>query len=203
MVVARDRYVAEDAAQRIRVDLRAAAAVVVGIENARAGDASRARRRARQRRRPPAPGGRRRRRRDGRRPATGSPSTWRSSAARACPMEGKGVYAKWDPDEQLAAHVLLDPDHDRCARRGRRQARPAAGQGRVHRPRRRRRLRRQDRAPLARGGPRPLGRAAARPRREVDRGPARALHLQRARARPAAGGRPSASTTRGGCSPST
>ena len=50
----------------------------------------------------------------------------------------------------------------------------------------------------SRGRPEPLGRAG-----QVDRGPARALHLLRARARPAAPRRRSASTTTAGCSGST
>ena len=60
MVVATDRYVAEDACQRIRVDLRAAARRRRHRGRARR-RAARPRRRARQRRGPHAPGGRRRR----------------------------------------------------------------------------------------------------------------------------------------------
>ena len=58
-VVADDRYVAEDAVGRIRVDYELLPPVV-GIDAARAADAPRARRRARQRRRPHGAGERRR-----------------------------------------------------------------------------------------------------------------------------------------------
>ena len=187
MVVATDRYVAEDACQRIRVDYEQLPAVV-GIEAARDGAAPRARGRARQRRGPHGAGGRRRRGRPGRRAAHARPSTSTIERSACMPMEGKGVYARWDAERRRAAHLLLHPDVDRRAGRRRRQARPAAGQGRVHRPRRGRRLRRQDHAPVARGGPGAVGGPAARRRGQVDRGPPRALHLLRARARPAAGG---------------
>ena len=98
MVVARDRYLAEDAAQRIRVTYEQLP-VVVGIDNARsAGDAG-ARRRPRQRQRPPAPGGRRPRDRDGRRPEHASTLDLAIERSACTPMEGKGVYARWDLDE--------------------------------------------------------------------------------------------------------
>ena len=62
----------------------------------------------------------------------------------------------------------------------------AAGRrGRDH-PRRRRRLRGQDHAPVAGRGAGAVGGAAARAAGQVHRGPARALHRQRARARAAA-----------------
>ena len=99
------------------------------------------------------------------------------------PMEGRGTVARWDPDTgrltvwtstqtstgvraAVAAKLGLD-----------------LGSGRRGHARRRWRLRRQDQPPLAGGavgaarGPHP------RPGREVHRGPARALHLVRARAR--------------------
>ena len=59
MVVARDRYLAEDAAQRIRVSYEQLP-VVVGIEKARDGEALVHADVPGQRQRPPPPGGRRR-----------------------------------------------------------------------------------------------------------------------------------------------
>ena len=187
MVVARDRYLAEDVCQRIRVDYEPLTPVV-GIANARDRD------RLWSTRTCPAtsPAHMLQEVGDVEAAMAAAPHTLELDLdieRSACmPMEGKGVYARWDTDKERAAHLLLDPDLDRGARRGGRQARPAAGQGRVHRPRRGRRLRRQDQPPVARGGPRPLGRKSSRAGGEVDRGPARALHLQRARARAAAAG---------------
>ena len=97
MVVARDRYVAEDAAQRIRVDYEQLP-VVVGIDEARRG-APGARRRPRQRQRPPAPGGRRRRRRWPPHPNTLTLDLHIERSA-STPLEGKGVYARWDADDE-------------------------------------------------------------------------------------------------------
>ena len=89
-VVADDRYVAEDAVGRIRVDYEFLAPVV-GIEAARAATGPGPRRRARQRRRPDGAGQRRRPRRDRRgaaharaRPdhrASAPASRWRAAAS--------------------------------------------------------------------------------------------------------------------------
>ena len=77
-------------------------------------------------------------------------------------------------------------------------------QGRVHRARRRRRLRRQDRAPVAGGGPGPVGGPRGSDR-EVKWTEDRREHFvsSRARARPGAARARSGSTTTGGCSAST
>ena len=203
MVVARDRYVAEDAAAAHPGHLRAAA------------------RRRRHRARP------RRRRRSCtttcpatsaptccRRSATSSaamaaaphtahPRPRRSSAAPACRWRARASTPGGTLDERLAAPLLLHPDLDRRARRRRRQARDAARQGRVHRPRRGRRVRRQDHAPVARGGARAVGGPQPRPRRSS--GPRTAASTS-SPARTSAGScrrSPSASTTRAACSPST
>ena len=186
MVVARDRYLAEDAAQRIRVTYEQLP-VVVGVDNARSGATLVHDDVPGQRQRPPAPGGRRPRDRHGRRPEPAHPRPGHR-AQRVHPHGGQGRLRQVGPRRGLAAPVLLHPDHHRRACRGRRQAGDAAGQGRVHRPRRRRRVRRQDHASLARGGARAVGGPQPGPRGQVDRGPPRALHLQRARARAAAGG---------------
>ena len=105
------------------------------------------------------------------------------------PDGGQGRLRPLEQRRGVAAALLLHADHHRCAGGRRGQARAPPGQGRVHRPRRGWRLRRQDHAPVARGGPRAVGRPSAEPRHQVGRGPARALHLLRPRARPAAGGR--------------
>ena len=57
-------------------------------------------RRARQRRRPPGADGRRRARGHRRPPRTRSNYACRSSARRSMPLEGKGVYARWDADDR-------------------------------------------------------------------------------------------------------
>ena len=88
------------------------------------------------------------------------------------------------PRPQPAPGLDLDPDLDRRPGRGRGQAGPRPRPGRRDHARRRRRLRREDQPPVARGAAGPAGRAGARPDREVHRGPARALHLLRPRARP-------------------
>ena len=186
MVVARDRYLAEDAAQRIRVTYEQLP-VVVGVDNARSGatlvhddvpdnvsahllqevgDLETAMAAAPNR-------------------LTLDLAIERSACT---PHGGQGRLRQVGPRRGLAAPLLLHPDHHRRACRGRRQAGDAARQGRVHRARRRRRVRRQDRAPVARGGARAVGGPQPGPRGQVDRGPPRALHLQRARARAAAGG---------------
>ena len=186
MVVATDRYIAEDACQRDPCRLRAAAG--------RRGDQGGARRRPprapgrpRQHRGPHGAGERRRRGRPGVRPAHAH-SRPVDRAQRLHAHGGQGRLRPLELRGRRAAHLLLDPDDDRGAGGRGRQARPAAGQGRVHRPRRGRRVRREDHAPVAGGGPGALGRKAARRRGQVGRGPPRALHLLRPRARAAAGG---------------
>ena len=75
------------------------------------------------------------------------------------PLEGKGVLARWDADDQsLLVHTSTQTSTERAAG-DRRQARPAGRPGRGGHARRRRRLRRQDRAPVARGGAGAVGRA--------------------------------------------
>ena len=189
MVVATDRYVAEDACERIVVTYDFLP-VVVGIDAARAAERRRARRRARQRGGAPGAGGRRPRRRDGRGSAHADPGP-RDRAVGVHADGGQGRLRRLERRRGLDPGLHLHPGGHLGADGRRREARDGRQQGRVHRPGRRRRLRREDRAPVARGGAGALGRAAARARRhrpggEVDRGPARALHLERARARPAA-----------------
>ena len=100
MVVAASRYVAEDACDRIRVELRA----TPGGGRHRGGPGGRpprARRRARQR------GGASWCRRSATRGPRSPPrhtrlgSTSRSSAAPSMPLEGKGVHARWDADDAV------------------------------------------------------------------------------------------------------
>ena len=86
----------------------------------------------------------------------------------------------------VPAGVLLDPGVDLGAAAHRREARAAGRPGRGDRAGRRRRLRREDHAPVAGGDPGAVGGDAARAAGEVDRGPPRALHLLRPRARPGA-----------------
>ncbi len=186
MVVARDRYVAEDAVPAHPGHLRAAARRRRHRQRPLR-HRTRPRRRARQRQRPPAAGGRRPRDRPGRRPQPAHPRPVHR-AQRLHADGGQGRLREVGPRRGVAAPVLLHPDHHRRARRGRRQARDAARQGRVHRPRRGGRVRRQDHAPVARGGARAVGGPQPGARRQVDRGPPRALHLELARARTAAGG---------------
>ena len=186
MVVASDRYIAEDACQRIRVDYEHAAGRR-GHRGTRATAPTWCTRTCPTTSRPTWC----------RRSATSRPP-WRprrtrspSTCDRAQRLHADGGQGRLRPvglRGRRAAHLLLHPDLDRRAGGRRRQARPAAGQGRVHRPRRRRRLRREDHAPVARGGPGAVGRTAARRRGQVGRGPPRALHLLRPRARAAAGG---------------
>ena len=99
MVVATDRYIAEDAAERILVTYEELP-VVVGVDAAREAthwvheDVPYERRRA------PPPGDRRRRggAAGSARTAVASPST--SSVSACMPMEGKGVHARWDADDE-------------------------------------------------------------------------------------------------------
>ncbi len=184
-VVADDRYVAEDAVDRIRVTYDFLPAVV-GIEAARAATAPRARRRARQRRRPgwSSTTATPRRRSPPRR--TASRSTSRSSAARASRWRAGASSPAGTPTP--AGCTVWSSTQTSTGVRGvrRRQAGPRPRPGRRHHPRRGRRVRRQDRAPVARGAARADGGAGAGPAGEVHRGPARALHLLRPRARPGA-----------------
>ena len=199
----RDRYLAEDAADRIEVELRAAAAPwSASTRPARPSTwctptcpaTSAAQRRA---------GGRRRRGRDRRRAARAGARPRRSSAPRRSRWRAGACWPAGTRDDAAAADLDLHPDLDRGPRGRRGQARPAAGQRRRDHPGRRRRLRRQDHAPVAGGGPGAVGGAAARAAGQVDRGPARALHRQRARARRSSTTSGSASTTTAGSSGST
>ena len=181
-VVADDRYVAEDAVGRIRVDYEFLEPVV-GIAAARAADRlvhddvpgnvgarmeqAQRRRPRRDRRGAPHPRARPHHRAVGL-PADGGPRRRRPLGPRHRPDDG----------------VVVDPDlHRRPGLRGR-QARPRPRPGRRRHPRRGRRLRRQDQPPVARGAAGAAGRAGARRPGEVHRGPARALHLLGPRARP-------------------
>ena len=183
-VVADDRYVAEDAVGRIRVDYEVLPPVV-GIEAARAatnlvhedvpgnvgarmeqhnGDA---------------------RGRDHGRAAHADPRPDRR--AQRLPADGGPRHRRpLGPRRQPADRVVVDPDLDRGARRGRGQARPRPRPGRRGDARRGRRLRGEDQPPVARGAARPARRAGAGPAGEVHRGPPRALHLLGPRARPGA-----------------
>ena len=161
--------------------------------------ARRPRRRARQRRRPHGPGGRRRPGRDRRRPAPAAPRP----RHRAVGLDADGGQGRLRPlgrRRPVAAGVHVDPDVDVRPVRAGRQARPSRGPGRGRHARRRRRLRGEDRAPVAGGGPRPVGRDPSTAAGQVGRGPARALHLLGARAGPGAHVSRSASTTTAGCS---
>ena len=83
---------------------------------------------------------------------TSSSSTWRSSAAPRCRMEGKGTLARWDADDESLTGVDLDADLDqRPRRRWRRSSALDLRPGRGGHPRRRRRLRREDRPSVAGG----------------------------------------------------
>ncbi len=187
MVVATDRYIAEDAVDRIRVEW----------EPLPAGGRCAARR---GRRRTPAHA-------DvpdnvsahllqtvGDAPAAIDAAPQRARAApgdRALGLDAVGGQGRLRPvghRRPLAAGLQLDPDVHLGALRARRQARPPRRPGRGHRPARRRRLRREDHAPVAGGGARPVGGHPAAARGEVGRGPAGALHLLGARARPGAHG---------------
>ena len=127
----------------------------------------------------------------------------RDRAQRLHPDGGQGRLRPLGPRRGVAAALLLHPDHHRCAGGRRGQARSAPGQGRVHRPRRRRRLRRQDHAPVARGGPGAVGRPpAGRARSSGSRTGASTSSPPRTSAASCRRSR-SASTTRAGCSAST
>ena len=200
-VVAEDRYVAEDAVARIRVSYEYLEPVV-GIAAARAAPRPRARRRARQRRRSARAGERRRPRRDRGRSPHAHPRPHHRAVglpADGGPRHRRPLGPRPRPDDG----VDLDPDLDRRPRLRRGEARARPRPGRRDHPRRRRRLRREDQPPVARGAARPARRSHARRPREVHRGPARALHLVGARARAGAPRRGRASTTTAGCSAST
>jgi len=160
MVVATDRYVAEDACERIKVDYEQLP-VVVGLEASRAagvlvhaeapgnvsahmvqevGDTAAAIAAAPHR-------------------LTLALKIERSASM---PMEGKGVYARWDRDEQsLRMYTSTQTSTGVRAAVAAKLGLPA-DQGRVHRSRCGRRLRGQDHASVAGGGARPLGCAPAR-----------------------------------------
>ena len=185
MVIATDRYIAEDAAERILVSYEELP-VVVGVDAAQAATATvhddvpdNVAARHHQETGDVEP------------VLAASPHTLEFTQyieRSACmPMEGKGVHAKWDADDSVAAGLHQHPGLDVGARGHRGQARALAGQGRGHRAGRRRRLRREDRAPLARRAADPDGGDRAADRGEVDRGPPRALHLLGARAAAAPG----------------
>ena len=150
MVVATDRYVAEDAAERIVVTYEHLPPVV-GVDNARradrtvhddvpdnvsahmvqqVGDVDRA--------------------------MAAAPNVLELDLeiqrSASMPMEGKGVYAQVGRRRGLDADVLLDPDVHRRTRCRRGPARAAPEQGRLHRADGGWRVRRQDHAPVAGGG---------------------------------------------------
>ena len=144
-----------------------------------------ARGRPRQRRRGDGAGGRRRG--GGDRRGTARPRARPVDRAECVDAPGgQGGAGPLGPRRPVAAGAHLDADFDERAAGDRSEARSPRRQGRGGDARRRWRLRREDRAPLARGGAGAVGRAAARAAGEVDRGPARALHLQRPRAGSAA-----------------
>ena len=106
---------------------------------------------------------------------------------RSCgsPIEARGVVAVYDR-RQGSLQVWDSTQAPLTIKNGlAAHARPAGAQGRGDRAGRRRRLRHQDPDVLPGGGAGPLGRDAARPARQVDRGPPRALHLGQPGARPA------------------
>ena len=198
MVVAENRYLAEDAVERIRVDYELLPPVV-GLDAARRGEhlvhAD-------------VPGnvGARLEQTVGDAAAAIAAAPHRLALdlhierSASQPLEGRGTAARWDPDSRPPPGVELHPDLDRPARGDRGQARPGPAPGRRDHPRRRRRLRGQDRAPVA-GGPRGVdGRPAAGPPGQVHRGPPRALRVLGPRARPRTTGSRSGSTTTGGSS---
>ena len=161
MVVAEDRYVAEDAAERIRVTYEPLPAVV-GVAAARDAESAV---------HPDVPDNV---------AAHVVQETGDVEAALAAaphvldldleiersastPMEGRGVYARWDGAE--GALRIYSSTQTSTGVRAAVAARlgPTAGQGRVHRPGRRRGLRSQDRAPMAGGGDGLLRRPRAGP----------------------------------------
>ena len=163
MVVATDRYIAEDAADRILVTYEELP-VVVGV------DAAREATHAVHDDVPDNVAARHHQETGDVEPAlAASPHTLSFTQyieRSACmPMEGKGVHARWDADDSLAAGLHEHPGVDVGARGDRGEARAVAGQGRGHRAGRRRRLRREDRAPVAGGAAGADGRDRAAARR--------------------------------------
>ena len=201
MVVATDRYLAEDAGRpgpgRVtrccrrwwasRAAVRADAAVHDDMPDNVAAHMVQEPRRRRRRRSPP------------------HRTQWTSqldgrAVSASTPLEGKGVYARWDTDDRSLRVYSSTQTSTSVRLRPRRQARHPGRPGRGGRARRRRRLRGEDRAPVAGGGARPVGGDPARPRGQVGRGPARALHLGRPRAPARSTASGSASTPTAGCS---
>ena len=173
IVVAESRYLAEDAARRHRGRLRAAA----GGGRSRSGAA---RRRAAGPRRPRlerrgarAPDARattprRAPQADRRHPRAASSTT----AAPSAPIENRGVVAQWDARGRAADDLGHDAGADlRSATAWPRMLGLARAAGARDRAVHRRRLRPEDHDVLPGGGADPLGRDAARPAGQVDRGP--------------------------------
>ena len=160
-VVADDRYVAEDAVGRIRVDYELLRAGRRHRRRPRRGPAG-PRRRPRQRRRPDGAGQRRRPRRDRRGARTRSTLDLTVERSACQPMEGRGVVARWDPD--TGRMTVWSSTQTSTGVRGCVAAKLGLdlGQVDVDHPRRGRRLRRQDQPPVARGAAGAAGRAGAR-----------------------------------------
>ena len=180
MVVARDRYIAEDAADAIVVQYEPLP-VVADIELAAAPDApARAHGPGGQRGRPRGRGARRRRRRlrqgDAHVRVAVRHRAQRRHAARGArrrrPLRGG----------RQPARARLDAGADRHPQRPQPAVRPRPRSRQRRRARRRRRLRRQGHPVLSRGGDGPARRPPARHGGQVDRGPARALRRLHARA---------------------
>ena len=177
LVVAEDRYIAEDALELIDEDIEMLDAGRHLRGRARPGQAAALRRVRRQRRVQPARRARRRRRRRSRRPTGSCEASIEVHRHQPVPMECRGLIADWDaaaehltihtatqsphmyPDAAAAADQRADGADPRARRRRRRRVRPQERRG----PRGRRRRRRVHR-------PRSAG--------EVDRGPARAPRLR-------------------------
>ena len=204
-VVADDRYLAEDAVARIRVDYELLPPVV-GI------DAARRSRRTSSTTTCRATSARtwsqEDRRRSTRAAIEAAPHTLtfrprRSSGAPPCRWRAGACSPAGTPTTSPAAGLDLDPDLDRRARRRRRQARPRPGQVDVITPDVGGGFGVKINHPWPEEVLVPLGGDRARPDGEVHRGPPRALHLLRARARRRCSTSRSASTTTAGCSAST
>ena len=160
MVVAEDRYLAEDAAERIMVDYEPLPAVV-GVDAARAADnlvhddvpgnvaASLTQSNG-----------------DADAAIAAAPHTLELDLyverSASTPLEGRGVLARWDTESRRSADLDIYADVDRRACRRSRQARAGAGRRRRDHTRRGRRVRGQDHAPVARGGAGAVGGETAR-----------------------------------------
>ncbi len=100
------------------------------------------------------------------------------------PIETRGVVAQWDAKSErltiwdTTQAPVVDPQRPRG------DARTERATGARDRAVHRRRLRAEDHDVLSGGGADPLGRDAAQPADQVDRGPPRALRRHDARARP-------------------